>query len=105
MPTDPRWGLKAPDPLAPAWRPRPFSRQKYDFFQKSIKIMISHHQSIDNNILSYRNKFQPSYGQYMPNYGIIGILKAGLAHNLAKCQYLSMRPSLFDKYYQEALVL
>ena len=24
--------LEVPDPLAPPWRPRPFSRQKEDFF-------------------------------------------------------------------------
>ena len=49
-------GLEAPNPFAPRWRPRLFSRQKSDFFQKSIKIMISHHQSIDNSLLSYQKK-------------------------------------------------
>ena len=30
-------GLEAQDPLAPAWRPCPFSRQKLNFFQKASK--------------------------------------------------------------------
>ena len=34
----------------------------------------------------------------MPIYGIIDILRAILAHSLAKYQKFSMRPSLFDKY-------
>ena len=33
-------------------------------------------------------------------YGLIGILRAILANNLAKYQYFSMRSSLFDKYHQ-----
>ena len=33
-------------------------------------------------------------------YGVIDILRAIFAHNLAKYQYFSMRPGLFDKYYQ-----
>ena len=33
-------------------------------------------------------------------YGIIGIFREFLAHNLAKSQYFSVRPSLFDYYYQ-----
>ena len=42
-----------------------------------------------------------SYGQKrMPKYEIIGILSAILAHNLAKYHYFSMKPTLFDKYYQ-----
>ena len=37
----------------------------------------------------------------MPIYGIIGIFRDFLAYNnLAKYQYFSMRPSLFDWYYQ-----
>ena len=36
----------------------------------------------------------------MPIYGIIDILRAILAYNLAKYQNFSMRPGLFDKYYQ-----
>ena len=36
----------------------------------------------------------------MPIYGIIDILRAILAYNLAKYQYFSMRPGLFDKYHQ-----
>ena len=53
------------------------------------------------------NSFQPDWtknGQVlakkrMPIYGIIDILRAILAHNLAKYQNFSMRPGLFDKYY------
>ena len=54
--------------------------------------MISHHQSIDNSLMSYQNIFSP-IGQKnglvmakksMPIYGIIDILRATLAHNLAK---------------------
>ena len=33
-------------------------------------------------------------------YGIIDILRAILAINLAKYQYFSMKPGLFDKYRQ-----
>ena len=36
----------------------------------------------------------------MPLYGIIGIFRDFLAHISAKYQYFSMRPSLFDQYYQ-----
>ena len=36
----------------------------------------------------------------MPIYGTIGILRAILAHNLGNYQHFSMRPGLFDKYYQ-----
>ena len=36
----------------------------------------------------------------MPIYGIINILRAILAYNLAKYQYFSMRLGLFDKYHQ-----
>ena len=36
----------------------------------------------------------------MPIYGIIGIFREVLAHNLAKSQYFSVRPSLFDYYNQ-----
>ena len=36
----------------------------------------------------------------MPIYAIIDILRATLAHNLAKYQNFSMRPGLFDKYHQ-----
>ena len=36
----------------------------------------------------------------MPVYGIIDILRAILAYYLAKYQYFSMRPGLFDKYHQ-----
>ena len=38
-------------------------------------------------------------------YEMIGILRAILAHNLAKYQYNSIRPSLFDKYYKIANAL
>ena len=96
--------IEAPNSVAPRWRPRPFSRQKYDFFQTSIKIMISHNQSIDNSLLSYQKKSArldkkwPSYNQKrMPIYGIIDILRAILAHNLTKYQYFSIIPGLFDK--------
>ena len=37
--------------------------------------------------------------RHMPKYGIIGILSTFLAHFSAKYQYLSMKLSLFDKYY------
>ena len=33
-------------------------------------------------------------------YGIIGIFREILVHKLAKYQYFSMRPSLFNYYYQ-----
>ena len=36
----------------------------------------------------------------MPMYGIIGIFRDFLAYYLTEYQYFSMRPSLFDKYYQ-----
>ena len=36
----------------------------------------------------------------MPIYGIIGIFRDFLAYNLAKYQYFSMRPILFDYYYK-----
>ena len=36
----------------------------------------------------------------MPIYEIIDILKIILAHNLAEYQYFTMRPGLFDDYYQ-----
>ena len=36
----------------------------------------------------------------MPKYGIIDILRGILAYNLAKYRNFSMRPGLFDKYYQ-----
>ena len=36
----------------------------------------------------------------MPIYGIIGSLRAILAHNLVEYQYFSMKPGLFDKYRQ-----
>ena len=36
----------------------------------------------------------------MPIYGIIGIFRKFLTHYLAKYQYFSMRPSVFDYYYQ-----
>ena len=36
----------------------------------------------------------------MPMYGIIEILKAILAPNLANYQHFSMRPGLFNKYNQ-----
>ena len=36
----------------------------------------------------------------MPKYGIIGILSATLAQNLAKYKYSSMKLSLSNKYYQ-----
>ena len=36
----------------------------------------------------------------MPKYGIMGILSAILDSNFAKYQYFSMKPSLFDKFYQ-----
>ena len=35
----------------------------------------------------------------MPIYRIISIFRQFLAHNLAKSQYFSMRPSSFDYYY------
>ena len=67
--------------------------------------MISHHQSIDNSLLSYPKKFSPigqkmaelwskMYGQIC-KYGIIDILRAILANNFAKYQYFSTKPSLF----------
>ena len=34
----------------------------------------------------------------MPMYGIIGILRAILAHNLVNYQYFSMKPRLFNNY-------
>ena len=90
------------------WGPRPFgatvaatpiSPPKIGFFQKSIKLIISHQQSIDNSLLSYQKKFQPDWTKNsqvmakrrMPIYGII--------NNLAKYQHFSMRPGLFDKYH------
>ena len=33
-------------------------------------------------------------------YGIIDILRAILAHNLAEYQYFSMRPGLYNNYHQ-----
>ena len=36
----------------------------------------------------------------VPIYGIIDIFREFLAHNLAKPQHFSIRPSLFDYYYQ-----
>ena len=36
----------------------------------------------------------------MPVYGIIGVFRDFLAHNLVKCQYFSVIPSLFDKCSQ-----
>ena len=54
-------GLEAPDPLVQAWWPRPFFPAKNGIF-KSIKIMISHHQSIDNSLLSSHKKWL-GYGQ------------------------------------------
>ena len=36
----------------------------------------------------------------IPKYGLIDILRAILAHNLAKYQYFSMRPGLFEKFHQ-----
>ena len=36
----------------------------------------------------------------MPFYGIIGIFREFSAHIFAKYQYFSMRPSLFNLYYQ-----
>ena len=41
----------------------------------------------------------------MPKYGIVGILSANLAHNLAKYQYFAMKPSVYDKFYQVAYSL
>ena len=36
----------------------------------------------------------------MPIYGIRVPWRPILAHNLAKYQYFSMKPLLFDRYYQ-----
>ena len=68
-------GLEARNILAPAWRPRPFSRQSLFFFQKNVQIMISHH----NGCVMAKKR--------MPIYGMIGILRAILAHNLGKYQF------------------
>ena len=38
--------------------------------------------------------------QLTKKYGIIFTFRQFLAHNLAKSQYFSMRPSLYDYYYQ-----
>ena len=70
--------------------------------------MISHHQSMDNSLLSYRKNFQPDWSKIgwvmakkrMLIYGIIVILRFILAYNLAKYQNFSMRPGLFDNYHQ-----
>ena len=35
----------------------------------------------------------------MPTYGISGILRAILAHNLIEFHYFLMKPRLFDNYY------
>ena len=86
----------------------PIFPRKIGYFPKSIKITISYHQSIDNSLLSYQKKCQPDWTKNgwvmtkkrMPIYGIIYILRAILAHNLAKYQNFPMRPSLFDKYHQ-----
>lgn len=50
-------GFKALDLLAPEWRPRPFSCQKGTENQKRIIPLISHSQSIDNNILAFHIEF------------------------------------------------
>ena len=86
-------GLEARDPLTPAWRQRPFSRQKLNFFQKSV--------------------FQPDWPKNgwvmakkrMPIYGINGILRPFSAHNLVKYQYFSMKPILFNNYYRLPLYI
>ena len=36
----------------------------------------------------------------IPIYVIIDILRAILTHNLAKCQYFSMKLGVFNKYHQ-----
>ena len=54
--------------------------------------MISRHQSIDNGIVSYHEKFQADLPKkcwvmvkkLMPIYGIIDIFRAILAYSLAK---------------------
>ena len=77
-------------------------------WQIRLKTMISHDQSIDNGLLSSHKNFQPNWLKNdwvmakicMPLYGIIGIFRDFLAHISAKYQYFSMRPSLFDLYYQ-----
>ena len=58
-------GPEAPDPLAPA---TPIFPPKSGIILKSIKIMISHHSSIDNSLLSYHKKCQPVW----PKCGFYG---------------------------------
>ena len=73
----------------------------------SIKL-ISHQQSIDNSFLSSHKKLSAQFAEKWPSYGqktyadiwIIGDFREFLACNLAKSQYFSMRPGLFNYFYQ-----
>ena len=60
--------------------------------------MISHHQLIDNSysLFSSYETFQLWPKTYALIYGIIGILRAILAHYLARYQYFFMKPSFLD---------
>ena len=69
----------------------PILLQKIGFFQKIIKIMISHHQSIDNNFLSFHKQLQPDKQKiaelWSKKYAHIWnncYLRAILTYNLAK---------------------
>ena len=76
-----------------------FPRQNSISFKKASKDDFSPHQSIDNSFLSYHKKFSPILDEKwrrrsklwpkkrMHICGIIAILRAILAYNLAKCQY------------------
>ena len=69
--------------------------------------MISHHLSIDDSLLSSEKKSQPDWpknGSVMAKkrmsiYGMIGILRGILAHNLVNYQYFSIKSSLLDNYH------
>ena len=71
--------------------------------------MISHNQSIDNILLSQQKAFQPNRTKMAelwpkkvcPCMEIIDILRSILTFNLAKYQYFSVGPGLFDKYLQK----
>ena len=69
--------------------------------------MISHHQSINKRLVSFHKnsarfaKKCLSYSQKtLTHIGIIGILRAILAHNFATYQYFSMKLISFDKKQQ-----
>ena len=97
------WGPSGATPFF-----RPPGGPKNQKWQIRLKTMISHNQSIDNGLLSSHKKFQPNWSKNdwvmtkirMPLYGIIGIFRVFSVHISAKYQYFSMRPSLFDLYYQ-----